>query len=203
VKNKIKIKILYILLLFASIMFFMAQKLYAAPDNEEELDVKIPITAEISGDFSESNCVFKYKIEAYDTNPTGATNEPTDLQISMSSSDRISSNKFSKTEYIDFSSVNYKKTGSYLYKITEISSSYPGKYYISNKTYRIEVIVRIEGGQYKPFVLGRVSDLDKGTKEDKVIFPHTEMTFFKLTMSATGRVADPRRVFQINSYIKW
>jgi len=69
-----------------------------------KLDVKIPITAEISGDFSESNCVFKYKIEAYDTNPTGATNEPTDLQISMSSSDRISSNKFSKTEYIDFSS---------------------------------------------------------------------------------------------------
>ena len=194
-KNKIKIKIIFILALFASIMFFTVQKSYAVPDNEEELDVKIPITAEISGDFSEGNCVFKYKIEAYDTNPTGATNEPTNLEIALTSNDKISNTKYSKSEYIDFSSVNYQKTGSYLYKITEISSSYPGKYYISAKTYRIEVIVRIEGGQYKPFVLGRVSDLDEGTKEDRVIFPHTEMTFLKLTMSATGRVADPRRVF--------
>ena len=144
----------------------MVQKSYANPaTNEEYLDVKIPITAEISGDFSEGNCVFAYKVEPYDTNPTGASNEPSSLVISVNSSDKISDNKYSKTEYLDFSNVNYQKTGSYLYKITEISSSYPGKYYISPKNYRIEVIVRIEGGEYKPFVLGYVSDLDNDTKD--------------------------------------
>ncbi len=192
-KKELKLKIFFVLVFFILQIFFINQKSYAETEEDEyDAHLKIPITAEILGDFLEGSCTFGYKIEAYDTNPRGADNEPTSLEILMSSNDKISNSKFSKTEYIDLTNVSYRNTGSYLYKITEISSSYPGKYYISPQSYRIEVIVRYEGGEYKPYVLWYVSDLNKDTKEDKVNFEHIEMTYLKFEMSATGRVADPR-----------
>lgn len=200
-KNKLKNKLIIMFVIFFGIMMLSSFKasLCALAPEEEYLGTKVPITVTLSGKPTESETVFKYEIKPASSNLQGAENEPTELTVVLNNeSDKQSEGFLSKTEYIDFTDTIYTKPGVYKYTITEVSSSNLKEFPIATEQYKISIEVEEqEDGSLKHSFYKYAFDLNYNTKEDNLKFTHFQMTFVKVQLTTTGKMANTNEYFKI------
>ena len=168
--------------------------------NEEDyLGKKVPIIVSLSGKPAQSETIFKYEIKPEKSNLDGAQNEPTELTVVLNSEDdKVSEENISKTEYIDFSNTTYTKPGVYKYLITEKYCSNETEFPIDTQKYRIAIeAIQENDGTISHSFYKYAFDLKLDTKEEKIAFNHTQMTFIEFQMKTTGELADPNQYFKL------
>ena len=168
--------------------------------NEEDyLGKKVPVIVSLSGKPAQSETIFKYEIKPEKSNLDGAQNEPTELTVVLNSEDdKVSEEYLSKTEYIDFSNTTYTKPGVYKYLITEKYCSNETEFPIDTQKYRIAIeAIQENDGTISHSFYKYAFDLNLNTKEEKIAFNHTQMTFIEFQMKTTGELADPNQYFKL------
>lgn len=136
-----------------------------------EASESIQLTSEISNVSNKVNNIFTYEIVPFDTNPSGATNEP--KTVTLEFTDVIPNNSYQviANVNIDFSSTQYSKIGDYYYKIKEKASSNDISYPLSDQEYTIVVSVTKKNGEFYKDVLSQAFDGD-ANKTD-ILYSHS------------------------------
>jgi len=200
-KRNFKFKLIIMFEIFFVVMMLSSFKasLCALAPEEEYLGTKVPITVTLSGKPTESETVFKYEIKAATSNLHGAENEPTELTVVLNNeTDKISEGFLSKTEYIDFSNTTYTNPGVYKYTISEIDCSNQREFPLATEKYKISIEVEEqEDGSLKHSFYKYSFDMNNNTKEDNLKFRHFQMTYIKVQLSTTGKMANTNEYFKI------
>ena len=166
---------------------------------EDYLGKKVPIIVSLNGKPAQSETIFKYDIKPEKSNLKGATNEPTELTVVLNSeNDKVSDGRLSKTEYIDFSNTKYTKPGVYKYLVTEKFCSNETEFPIDTQKYRIAIeAIEEEDGSISHSFYKYAYDLAHDTKEEKIAFNHSQMTYVKFQMKTTGKQSDSNEYFKL------
>lgn len=196
---KRKIIVMFILFMVLMMLFSFKASFCLLGLEEDYLGKEVPITVSLNGNPSQSETIFKYDIKPEKSNLHGATNEPTELTVVLNSeNDKVSEERISKTEYIDFSNTKYIKPGVYKYLVTEKYCSNETEFPIDTQKYRIAIeAVEEEDGSISHSFYKYAYDLAHDTKEEKIAFNHTQMTFVKFEMKTTGKKADSNEYFKL------
>ena len=153
-------KKLFYIFTFTFLFFLANQSVFAKTD--------INITCIINSDKAVNN-TFTYAVEPANTNKYSATNVPTKLEIEFTNEMPVN-NKITKTKSLDFKDTVFTHPGIYEYMITEVSSSNPELYPISNKSYKITLLVKNSGDQLEIEVYDQA--LDNDNKKAEPIFTY-------------------------------
>ncbi len=98
---------------------------------------------------------------------------------------------------LDFSEVIYPKEGIYGYTISEIYCSNEKEYSLSNQQYQFYIEAYKEENMLKHSIFRLVNDLYNKSKDDKVVFNHNQMTYFKIKLLTRGRLANSDEYFRL------
>lgn len=196
---KLKIIVMFIIFMVPMMLFSFKASFCLLGLEEDYLGKKAPIIVSITGKPNQGETIFKYEIKPEKSNLKGATNEPTELTVVLNSeSDKVSDGRLSKTEYIDFSNTTYIKPGVYKYLITEKYSSNETEFPLDTQKYRIAIeAVEEPDGSISHSFYKYAYDLNNDTKEEKIAFNHTQMTYVKFQMKTTGELADKDQYFKL------
>lgn len=161
------------ILVFIASIFVYTTNVYAREN--------IQIQAEISNVTNNVTNTFTYNIESFDTNPTGATNEPKTINLKLDNVSPDTNNKVNGIINIDFSNTNYTKTGDYYYKITEAASSNESTFPISKQEYTIIVRVSKTNDVMSKNVISQA--IDYNFEKSDIVFTHNAL-FSYITIEA-------------------
>lgn len=198
-KNYIKLIVMFIIFISLMMLFSFKASFCLLGLEEDYLGKQVPIIVSINGTPNQSETTFKYEIKPEKSNLNGATNEPTELTVVLNSvSDKVSDERLSKTEYIDFSDTTYTKPGVYKYLITEKYCSNETEFPIDKQRYRIAIeAIEEPNGSISHSFYKFAYDLEHDTKEEKIAFNHTQMTYVKFQMKTTGELANNDEYFKL------
>lgn len=196
---KQKMIIMFIIFMVLMMLFQFKASLCLLGLEKDYLEQKVPIIVSLSGNPAQNETIFKYEIKPEKSNLSGVLNEPTELTVILNSqTDKISQGQISKTAYIDFSNTKYTRPGVYKYLITEKSCSNEKEFPINTQKYKISIeVIENADGTLSHFFYKYAYDLQHDTKEEKIAFEHTQMTYIKFKMKTTGKIADTNQYFNL------
>ena len=199
-KRKKEISLILIIFILVMMLSGFKASLCLLGNEEDYLGKKAQIIVSATGDFREPKEVtLKYDITPERSNLSGASNEPTEVTVTLNSTtDVISEGRLSKSCEIDFTNTTYTKPGVYKYLITEKYCSNETEFPRNTKKYRIAVeAVKESNGSISHSFYKYAFDLENDTKEERIAFNHTQMTYLKFQMQTTGQLADPDQYFKL------
>lgn len=194
----LKLIVIFLIYLFIFVLFSFKEDYCKLAQDEEYIGTKIPITVTLSGNPADDETVFKYEIKPDIDNPGGAIGEIQEITISVKKDDqRNLDGSITKTVDLDFSEVIYPKEGIYGYTISEIYCSNEKEYPLSNQQYQFYIEAYKEENMLKHSIFRLVNDLYNKSKDDKVVFNHNQMTYFKIKLLTRGRLANSDEYFRL------
>jgi hypothetical protein len=175
-----------IFLIFVFVLFIFPLTTYASKSS-------ITLTDRVLNTNNTVSNTFTYSITPDQSNKSGATNEPTQIEVTLN---KVKGNNgvVSYDYEIDFSSVHYTQYGIYKYLIEEISSSDMENYSLSNDKYYIYVLYSNQG---IASVYGQAYNVTDNSKSDLIFNHNHNYTNIKITNTTTGKL------FNTNEYFKF
>ena len=195
INKKIGINLIIVISIILAIVFISDAFL----NNSYAADSKVNVTAKVVGGNQETDVTYTYKLEANNNNVYHTEeNLPETFTITFNPSTNVldESTVINETD-IDFSNVRYRNTGVYKYTITEVATSNPKEYPVSNDKYEITILVKNKNGQYVPENSNVLTNLVDGNKKEQVLFNHEKMTYLTLEMSVSGKNANKNEYFKV------
>lgn len=196
---KKKLIIIFALFVVIMVLFSFKKSFCELAPYDEYIGTKIPITVTLSGNPSDSETVFKYEIKPEPSNIPGAIGEPTELTVVVNKNDpRDLDGRITKTAYVDFTDTQYFDPAVYKYTISEVYCSNEKEYPLSDQKYKFSVeVIEQADTTMKQELYKYAFDLNNNTKEDKLSFPHDQMTYVTLKLITTGRRANSDEYFKL------
>ena len=161
---------------------------------DEPID-HIEVYSNIYNASSAINTEFIYEIIPDESNPAGATNEPTSLSIVFDNVEPHGS-KASVSGEISFADVRYKTYDVYKYIVKEVSSSNPD-YKVSSEQYEIYVLNANDG----LYVYQQAKKLDDDTKGDMNFNHEPDYSYFTVNLNVSGDEIDRQEYFRFRVFI--
>ena len=175
---------------------------------ESDTPSGLTVTRRIEGVTNKVNNTYTYSVSALDSNPTGATNEPTQFSISFNNVQPRGDNVAVATNVLDFTGATYTQVGDYTYMITEIASSDETNFPISEQSYEVYVSVRYavdeNNIQISPRTLVATlssqaieqTDSNSLQKSDIVFTSESELTYINVSKEIKGNFAENEEYFK-------
>ena len=182
--------IIYISVIIILFNIFYTKNIYAESETEE-YNEKITLTSTIKNITNSANNVYTYKIEPAESNIKDGLTETKYFKVNFENIEADSSNSVTAHYDIDFSNIEFKQYGLYEYIITEVESSNPEVYPISNAQYKIYVQVVNEDDKTIKKVAMQATNLQNDEKT-KLVYTHVpNNTYIKIAHRVRGNAITP------------
>lgn len=179
----------------------LTNKTYAATTITFTDNVKtIPFTRTVTGVSNPVTNTFTYTVTPDANNPAGVTNAPTSASVVFSGA-TPTSNTVNGTGALDFTNTTFTTAGDYYFTVAETGSTNASSFPLDNSTYTAIASVRyaVNGGVTDPntLIVTLVQDMQKtgGNKEPAVWRSEALRTYFQLSATTTGNMADVNHCF--------
>ena len=204
-----------VVILFLALIVLMTTNLNAFAASGESVTIlesdtpsSLTVTRRIEGVTNKVNNTYTYTVNALDSNPTGASNEPTTFTINFNNVQPGGDNVATSTSVLDFTGTTYTQVGDYTYIVTETASSDETNFPISEQSYEVYVSVRYavdeNNIQISPRTLVATlssqaieqTDLTSLEKSDIVFTSSSELTYINVSKEIRGNFAENEEYFK-------